>query len=133
MQIYHLYGAHSPYYLTEDASLDYSSNPIAQWKGCLKIVYDYLEQLKEKELYDKTSVIIMADHGLNRSQRVAMDEWNMAVSEESNPIFFIKKAGQYQEELEIDSRAVSHDDFFATVMKLINEDNGQYGKAVWEK
>ena len=133
MQIYHLYGAHSPYYLTEDASLDYSSNPIAQWKGCLKIVYDYLEQLKEKELYDKTSVIIMADHGLNRSQRLAMDEWNISVTEDSNPIFFIKRADQKQEQLEIDSRAVSHDDFFATVMKLIKADADQYGKAVWEK
>ena len=32
MHIYHLYGAHSPYYLTEDATLDYNTNPIAQWK-----------------------------------------------------------------------------------------------------
>lgn len=33
MHIYHLYGAHSPYYLAEDASLNYNSNPVAQWKG----------------------------------------------------------------------------------------------------
>lgn len=132
MKIYHLHGAHTPYYLTEDATIDFNSNPIAQWKGCLKIVYDYLEQMKNLGLYDKTSVIIMADHGLNGSHRKAMEEWNITVTEESNPIFFIKRAGQKQEQLEIDSRSVSHDDFFATVMKLINENNEQYGKAVWE-
>lgn len=133
MQIYHLYGAHAPYYLTEDAQLNYNSNPIAQWKGSLKIVYDYLEQLKKQGLYDSTSIIIMADHGLNRSQRVAMDEWNIPVTDESNPIFFVKGKNQRQEQLMLDDIAVSHDDFFATVIKLIDEENSNYGLAVWEQ
>lgn len=132
MHIYHLYGAHSPYYLTEAATLDYDSNPIAQWKGCLKIVYDYLEQLKAKGLYDTTSVIIMADHGLNRSQRVAMDEWNVSVTDESNPIFFVKGKNQKQTQMLINEADVSHDHFFATVMKLIDEENERYGSAVWD-
>ena len=127
MHIYHLYGAHSPYYLTEDATLDYDSNPIAQWKGCLKIVYKYLEQLRVKGLYDTTSIIIMADHGLNRSQRVAMDEWKLLVTDESNPIFFVKGKNQKQEQLLIKNEEVSHDDFFGTVMKLIDEENDRYG------
>ena len=132
MHVYHLYGAHAPYYLTEDALLNYNSNPIAQWKGCLKIVYDYLEQLKKNNLYDSTSVIIMADHGLNRSQRTAMDMWNIEVTEESNPIFFVKKKNQNQDELVIDEHAVSHDNFFATVMGVIGDDSEKYGKAVWD-
>jgi len=132
MQVYHLYGAHSPYYLTENATLDYNSNPMAQWKGCLKIVYDYLEQLKENGLYDTTSVIIMADHGLNRSQRMAMDERNIPVTDESNPIFFVKGNNQKQERLQTSDVAVSHDDFFGTVIKLIDEENERYGSAVWD-
>lgn len=132
MQIYHLYGAHSPYYLTENATLDYTSNPMAQWKGCLKIVYDYLEQLKENGLYDTTSVIVMADHGLNRSQRMAMDERNIPVTDESNPIFFVKGNNQKQERLQTSDVAVSHDDFFGTVIKLIDEKNSDYGNAVWD-
>lgn len=132
MHIYHLYGAHAPYYLTEEATLDYDSNPIAQWKGSLKIVYKYLEQLKAKDLYDKTSVIIMADHGLNRSQRGAMEEWNIPVTDASNPIFFVKGKSQKQEQLLIRNDEVSHDDFFGTVIKLIDEKNNKYGNAVWE-
>lgn len=133
MKIYHLYGAHSPYYLTEEATLDYNSNPIAQWKGCLNIVYRYLEQLDENGLYDNTSVIIMADHGLNRTQRMAMDARNISVSDKSNPIFFIKRNNQHQEQLVISQQEVSHDDFFATIMKLIDENNEKYGEALWEK
>ena len=35
-RFYHLYGAHAPYYMTEDARMDYSScDPIAQFKGAL--------------------------------------------------------------------------------------------------
>ena len=119
MHIYHLYGAHSPYYLAENASLDYNSNPIAQWKGCLRIVYDYLVELRDKGLYDSTSVIIMADHGLNRSQRDAMDERNIEVSEDSNPIFFVKRAGESHDELVIDDREISHDDFFEIVDEMV--------------
>ena len=119
MHIYHLYGAHSPYYLTEDAALDYNSNPIAQWKGCLRIVYDYLEELKDKGLYDSASVIIMADHGLNRSQREAMDERNIEVSADSNPIFFVKHVGESHDKLVIDDREISHDDFFEIVDEMV--------------
>lgn len=132
MHIYHLYGAHSPYYLSETGELDYDSNPIAQWKGCLKIVYDYLEQLKEAELYDNTSIIIMADHGLNRSQRLAVDEWNISVTEESNPIFFIKRKSQKGSQMQINETSVSHDQFFATIINLIDEKNEKYGSPVWE-
>lgn len=132
MHIYHLYGAHSPYYLSETGELDYASNPIAQWKGCLKIVYNYLELLKEAELYDNTSIIIMADHGLNRSQRLAMDEWNISVSEESNPIFFVKSKNQKGSSMQVDPKSVSHDQFFATVINLIDEKNENYGNPVWE-
>lgn len=133
LRIYHLYGAHSPYYLTENAQLDYHSNPIAQWKGALQIVYRYLECLQEKGLYDETTVIIMADHGLNRSQRIPMQEWNISVTDESNPIFFIKRSNEQHKELIINSSKVSHDDFFPTIIKSIDSDNDNYGDAIWEK
>lgn len=132
MRVYHLYGAHSPYFLTENAELDYNSNPIAQWRGSLKIVYRYLEQLKEKGLYDNATVIVMADHGLNKTQRIAMDEWNISVNDNSNPIFFIKRSKEQHTKLIINNREVSHDDFFATVIKSIDENNNNYGKAIWE-
>jgi len=134
-RIYHLYGAHTPYHLTEDVTLDFNSTPMAQWRGCLKIVYQYMDQLKEKGLYDDTTIIVMADHGLNNSHWQAMEQWNIPVTDVSKPIFFIKRAGEKHDELIIDSKAVSHDNFVPTILKSMNAENEsyeKYGKAVWE-
>ena len=61
----------------------------------------------------------MADHGLNRSQREAMDERNIEVGEDSNPIFFVKRAGESHDEFVIDDREISHDDFFGIVDVMV--------------
>jgi len=135
LRIYHLYGAHAPYFLDENGDINYDANdPIAQWKGCLKIVYDYLDALKKAGLYDNSTVIIMADHGLNRSQRSALDSLGMEYDAgNSNPIFFIKRQNQHQNNLIIDEQSTSHEKFFDTIMKCVDSDwNNQYSGAVWE-
>ncbi|MCR5398546.1 MAG: sulfatase-like hydrolase/transferase [Lachnospiraceae bacterium] len=131
-RIYHLYGAHSPYYLTEDAELDYGSNAMAQWRGSIKIVYDYMDALKEAGIYDKTTLIIMADHGFNDTQRKSVAAEGLAFDEsKTNPIFFIKRAGETKEQLTIDSRATSHDVFFDTIRECMGLEREYYG-SVWE-
>lgn len=133
-RLYHLYGAHAPYYLDENADIDYNNNnPIAQWKGSLKIVYDYIDQLKNEGLYDDTTLIVMADHGLNNSQRNALDRAGMEYNaNRSNPIFFIKRVDERHDELQINSKATSHRQFFDTVMKCIDENwDDQYSGEIW--
>ena len=61
----------------------------------------------------------MADHGLNRSQREAMDERNIEVTGDSNPIFFIKHAGESHDKLVVDDSAITHDDFFGIVEEMV--------------
>lgn len=130
-RIYHLYGAHSPYYLTEDAKLDYNSTPLAQWKGSLKIVYDYISALKEAGLYDDTTLIIMADHGLNNTQRNSVKAAGLSIDEDkTNPIFLIKKAGDRSEQLRINHYPTSHDMFFDTIRESMNLSPAYYG-TVW--
>lgn len=131
-RMYHLYGAHSPYYLTEDAKLNYNSKPLSQWKGSLKIVYDYIDGLKRSGIYNDATIIIMADHGFNSSQRPAAEAYGYEFRDESNPIFFIKRAGERHDALQIDNKETAHDDFFATIMKSIDAEDDSYGKAIWE-
>lgn len=50
-------------------------------------------------MYDSTSVIIISNYGLNRLQRVAIEERNIEGSKDSNPIFFEKYAGEHQEKI----------------------------------
>ena len=131
-RFYHLYGAHAPYYLTEEATLNYSSEPIAQWKGCLKIVYDYLEALNAIGVYDSSTIIIMADHGLNSSNRGMTSKYGFEFSDNTNPIFMIKRRDEHHNELQIDEKETSHDVFCATIMKSYDETDESYGRAVWE-
>ena len=134
-RFYHLYGAHAPYYMTEDARMDYSScDPIAQFKGALKIVYDYLNELKKSGLYDNSTIIITADHGLNPGQVDALKDAGLSCDEsKSNPIFFIKLKNEYHDELNVDSKPLSHDQMFDTVMKCIDNGwNNKYYETIWD-
>ncbi|MBP9996388.1 MAG: hypothetical protein KBT19_03830 [Lachnospiraceae bacterium] len=131
-RFYHLYGAHSPYYLTEEATLDYNSTPMAQWKGTLKIAFDYLDALKQAGTYDDTTVIIMADHGFNDAQREAASEYGYEFTKNSNPIFMVKRAGESNNELQICDKPLKDTDICGTIMKCIDEKNASFGKAVWE-
>ena len=134
-RFYHLYGAHAPYYMTEDARMDYSScNPMAQFKGALKIVFDYLEELKNAGLYDKSTVIITADHGLNPGQVDALNDAGVPCDEsKSNPIFFIKLKEERHEDMNVDSKPLSHDQMFDTIMKCIDDNwNNKYYETIWD-
>lgn len=127
-RIYHLYGAHSPYYMNENADRDFGSNALSQWRGSLKIVYDYIDALKNEGIYDSTTIIIMADHGFNNTQRASVREEGIPFDENrSNPIFFIKKKGMSCEYLQTDDKETSHDEFFDTVYESMDIPVQYYG------
>lgn len=134
-RFYHLYGAHAPYYVTENNEMDYNScNPLAQFKGCLLTVYDYIDALKKEGIYDNTTIIIMADHGLNPGQVDALKSAGETCNEDkSNPIFFIKGKNAVRDEMAVESKATSHDMYFDTLMKCIDPSLGNdYFGNIWE-
>lgn len=81
-RLYHISGPHEPY--TFDESLKYVKNKeydaIDEVKGCIELLRQFEEQLKNAEVYDNTTIIIMADHGY-------LGSWT---SMNQNPIFMIK-------------------------------------------
>lgn len=66
-RFYHLYGAHPPYRMAEDftglPATEEAEDMISQAKGSMKIVLEYIDQLKKLDLYDSATIIITADHG----------------------------------------------------------------------
>ena len=61
---YHFSGAHAPYRLTEEGEYDPGrSGQYPQIVGNMNMIFQYIEELKEKGLYDDTTIIISADHG----------------------------------------------------------------------
>ena len=61
--VYHLAGAHTPYKMKADTSRADSSTLEEQVEGSFVGVKMLLDDLKEKGLYDSSTIIISADHG----------------------------------------------------------------------
>jgi hypothetical protein len=62
---YHLMGAHPPYTYSNKLTpvADGEGDMLDQAEGAFKIVLKFLDALKDNSLYDKTMVMITADHG----------------------------------------------------------------------
>lgn len=84
-RFYHLQGAHEPYTLDEMGwrTEQGNSNEVIQAKGSLQIVSEYIALMKELELYDSATIIIMADHGFAVHSRI-----------EQTPVLMVKLRGE---------------------------------------
>ena len=83
-RFYHLHGAHGPYTMNEQCKRVPAgkSDEETQALGTLNIITEYLSQLKDLGLFDRTTVIVAADHGFGA--------WSNA---EQSPLFLVKPAG----------------------------------------
>lgn len=108
MKVYHIMGTHPPLDMDENLkTVDISETTGArQGRGCLKIIEEYLNQLKTLNLYDKTSIVIMADHGMeDYCQR---------------PLLMVKQANTSYDSMQINSAPVSYvSDWANTIVSLL--------------
>lgn len=103
--IQHLRGAHAPYNLDSEVNWQPGSSLEETCIANLKIVKEYIDQLKELGLYDDAAIIITADHGDKDN--------NMQV------IYFLKQPGEKHDEMQINEAPISHDDFPGTLLQLM--------------
>lgn len=76
----HLWGHHEPYYIDEWGNeAEETFEPYEPAKGCMRIMLDYCEHLKDAGLYDCSTIIITADHG-----------WGFDSGVIGNPVFLMK-------------------------------------------
>lgn len=127
LRLYHMKGAHPPITYDENLKVNKGATRTQQAKGCLKIIYEYIRQLQEMELYSNTTIIITADHGEVRSNV------DPATRKAISPILFVKPAGAGEESALAHSDApVSHADFQATVIEAVGGDHKAYGNTFFE-
>lgn len=108
-RFYHLDGAHAPYTMNESIqrlSVNEQSNEENQALGCTRIVREYIEQLKKLNVYDKSTIIVMADHGCERGV-------------EQNPLFLVKEAGD-DKELTVSDTAISYKDLSRMLSEAVS-------------
>lgn len=124
----HMHGAHPPYIMTEDFQyLEYDArrddgwgSGVSQAKGALKIVYEYIEQLKALGKYDDATIVITADHGY--TERLSDKGGNM--QDVSLPILFVKEPyDNNTEQMKINNAPVCHADIISTLESIIGVEN----------
>ena len=121
----HLAGTHWPYHTGENGEkigedMENCSTLDETIKGIHYIISEYMVQLKELGIYDNSTIIIMSDHGGDFA------------SYSPQPIFFIKRANEHHEEIQINSAPISYDEFQATILCLAGLEYGDYGKTIFD-
>lgn len=110
-RFYHLTGMHFPYVLDENVEYIKAGEKGTAYKqalGALKIVREFLAQLKEKNLYDNSTFVVMADHGNHNEIG-------------SRPLLMVKQPFSSQEAMVISDKPQS----VANLMPLVAE---RFGK-----
>ena len=92
-KFYHLNGIHGPFVLNENVELvkREETGYYKQAIGSLKIVKDFIALMKQYNIYNNATFIIMADHG--KQNEIG-----------SRPIFLVKQPGRIKKELLINHR-----------------------------
>ena len=136
-KLYHMYGAHPSFNMTEDfMPVDYLGNyeaMISQAKGSLKIVYEYLNQLKALGLYDSSEIYITADHGENYlydSYRFVLLEKRKLINT-SSPILLVKHAHSTWKGVHESKAPVSHTEMIASIINtIVPQNTAKYGQTL---
>ncbi len=90
-RIIHCQGSHWPYIMDQNGNtvqVDQSDHAslVNQARGSLSIVEEYIRQLKDLGVYDQSTIVITADHGVW--------PWNHArLNKTTSPILLVKPAG----------------------------------------
>lgn len=114
--IQHLMGTHL-YTTDENGNYKEESSLAETAKGCMVILEDYFNRMKELGVYDTATIIVTSDHG---------------DADDSQVIFYIKRPGERHEESPIHYAPVSHKEFFPTIADALGEDASKYGSTIYD-
>jgi hypothetical protein len=126
-RLYHMRGPHAPFYLCDDLKYDNTgrnSDLYSQARASMKIVYEYLNQLKELGLYDSSTIIITADHGQTAESNVETGE----IIKPSSPVMLVKQPYETNDGLKVNYAPVSQEELFPTILKAAGIETDEYGR-----
>lgn len=121
-RIYHIFGPHAPFTMNEN--IEYVGEDVAteegQLLGSMKIVFSYINRMKELGVYDSSTIIITADHGRSGADGI-----------QQNPALLIKQPGE-SHPLEYNDAPVHFRNVVATVARAALDDYSSYGPSVYD-
>lgn len=114
--IQHLLGTHE-YTTTPECNQSPKTSLEDTARGCMVMVEEYLNQLKQLGVYDNSTIIITADHG------------DMV---DSQVIFYIKERGQRRETAEETNAPISLCELRPTIAQAVGLDASLFGQTIYE-
>ncbi len=103
------------------------TNPLPHGKFSMEIVFEYIEQLKKLGIYDKTTIIITADHGSSGGGETLDLPQGTAV-----PLIIVKPKAAGEEKLQVSDAPVCQEDLFATVLAGFDCQNDDFSEEVFD-
>lgn len=132
-RFYHMRGPHGPFYLTEDLKYEPTgrmSSRNAQGTGSLKIVYEYLEQLKALGKYEGATIIITADHGVGKI--VETNKTDGQPDQTSRPLLLVKLPDEQHTAMQISDAPVTQAELVPTLLDAFGMAHTSYGRTFAE-
>lgn len=119
-------GCHSPYHLDENAEYVSSGNSLDATFGVFKIIYQYLDYLKELGLYKDATIIITGDHAN------PIDDYTYLEGVRQTALFF-KPSGSSEDALAYSSAQVSQDNLIPSIIESVGiESDIDFGECYWD-
>lgn len=111
----HLEGAHVPFNYDENMSMIEDGTYEQKEKAVIKLLNDYFTLLKQNDLYDNSTIIVMGDHGYDPSGE--------SIERRCNALMLVKAANE-SHELLINDAVVSYDDLQGMYQNMLNGMDG---------
>ena len=111
-RFYHMWGTHGGYQINQNVELAPNENSDAL-RGCIKIIEDYMQMMKEQNVYDSSTIIVTADHGFSNASE------DLSLTHANSCIMLVKPANAEKAEMKISNAPVCHEDLFPTCLKAV--------------
>ena len=123
-KLYHFDGPHAPYTLKVDGTRsDTETSVEEQLMGCMNILYNAFDRMKELGIYDDATIIITGDHGMHQGD-------TKPVLAGTRTGIFYKPAKSSGTKLVWSSAQVCTDNIAPTILKAAGADYSLYGRAL---
>lgn len=128
-RFYHMKGAHLMYTMDEEFRriVGDGGSQLGQSRGSMKIVYEYIDNMKKLGVYDNATIIITADHGQNTHVGIGSSDQSDIVLT-SSPILYVKLPNEHNDRVKYSYAPVSHTEFAATVINAVGLSTDIYGR-----
>ncbi|MBP5221857.1 MAG: alkaline phosphatase family protein, partial [Lachnospiraceae bacterium] len=115
-KLYHLEGAHEPFRYDADLNVIENGTHEKNVEAAIKLAQEFINNLKDEGAYDKSAVIITADHGQS-DEDIPEDR--------IHPVFFAKGIGESADRMRISEAPVSFEDLQEAYDKLLSGSSGR--------